>query len=187
VFVGSTKSRPGDLGRRERVGPQRSGGRGAQRRAIPPGVEFEQRFMERWPSGRRRTPGKCVTPNRVRGFESHPLRQIKRGLSFRPLFIWRCGVCGRTHSGSTKSRSDLGRRERVGPERSGGRGAQRRAIPPSPPLGIWASKGSSRSASIELTVRGVRQEFVRDDLKLHDSLMASVPVVRTDNYHYLLG
>src|SRR6202789_809778 len=30
---------------------------------------------ERWPSGRRRTPGKCVTPNRVRGFESHPLRQ----------------------------------------------------------------------------------------------------------------
>src|ERR1700721_2135972 len=31
--------------------------------------------MERWPSGRRRTPGKCVTPNRVRGFESHPLRQ----------------------------------------------------------------------------------------------------------------
>ncbi len=29
---------------------------------------------ERWPSGRRRTPGKCVTPNRVRGFESHPLR-----------------------------------------------------------------------------------------------------------------
>src|ERR1700733_15312494 len=31
--------------------------------------------VERWPSGRRRTPGKCVTPNRVRGFESHPLRQ----------------------------------------------------------------------------------------------------------------
>jgi hypothetical protein len=31
--------------------------------------------LERWPSGRRRTPGKCVTPNRVRGFESHPLRQ----------------------------------------------------------------------------------------------------------------
>jgi len=24
---------------------------------------------ERWPSGRRRTPGKCVTPNRVRGFD----------------------------------------------------------------------------------------------------------------------
>src|SRR3984957_15648020 len=25
--------------------------------------------VERWPSGRRRTPGKCVTPNRVRGFD----------------------------------------------------------------------------------------------------------------------
>ena len=31
--------------------------------------------MERWPSGLRRTLGKCVYPHRYRGFESHSLRQ----------------------------------------------------------------------------------------------------------------
>src|SRR5882757_114672 len=53
------------------------------RRTRPPAGKFDRvcplRYPcgreERWPSGRRRTPGKCVTPNRVRGFESHPLRQ----------------------------------------------------------------------------------------------------------------
>ena len=52
-------------------------------RTRPPAARFDRltplRYPcgreERWPSGRRRTPGKCVTPNRVRGFESHPLRQ----------------------------------------------------------------------------------------------------------------
>src|SRR5580704_5862902 len=52
-------------------------------RTRPPALRFDRlsalRYpccaLERWPSGRRRTPGKCVTPNRVRGFESHPLRQ----------------------------------------------------------------------------------------------------------------
>ena len=29
---------------------------------------------ERWPSGLRRTLGKCVYPHRYRGFESHSLR-----------------------------------------------------------------------------------------------------------------
>ena len=33
-------------------------------------------MMERWPSGLRRTLGKCVYPHRYRGFESHSLRQI---------------------------------------------------------------------------------------------------------------
>ena len=32
-------------------------------------------IMERWPSGLRRTLGKCVYPHRYRGFESHSLRQ----------------------------------------------------------------------------------------------------------------
>ena len=31
-------------------------------------------FWERWPSGLRRTLGKCVYPYRCRGFESHSLR-----------------------------------------------------------------------------------------------------------------
>ena len=51
---------------------------------------------ERWPSGRRRTPGKCVTPNRVRGFESHPLRQhvseVIHLLTFKVQFVERRGV-----------------------------------------------------------------------------------------------
>ena len=32
--------------------------------------------MERWPSGLRRTLGKCVYPHRYRGFESHSLRHF---------------------------------------------------------------------------------------------------------------
>ena len=31
-------------------------------------------FTDRWPSGRRRTPGKCVGGEPSRGFESHPVR-----------------------------------------------------------------------------------------------------------------
>src|ERR1700679_1806183 len=46
-------------------------------RTRPPAARFDRlgplRYPcdreERWPSGRRRTPGKCVTPNRVRGFD----------------------------------------------------------------------------------------------------------------------
>ncbi len=35
--------------------------------------------LERWPSGRRRTPGKCVCGVKpYRGFESHSLRRIKK-------------------------------------------------------------------------------------------------------------
>ena len=34
--------------------------------------------MERWPSGLRRTLGKCVYLHRYRGFESHSLRQIDK-------------------------------------------------------------------------------------------------------------
>ena len=37
---------------------------------------FLMLLMERWPSGLRRTLGKCVYPHRYRGFESHSLRQI---------------------------------------------------------------------------------------------------------------
>ena len=33
-------------------------------------------MMERWPSGLRRTLGKCVYCQRYRGFESHSLRHI---------------------------------------------------------------------------------------------------------------
>ena len=33
--------------------------------------------MERWPSGLRRTPGKCVGVKASRGFESLSLRQMK--------------------------------------------------------------------------------------------------------------
>ena len=33
-----------------------------------------QRPLEGWPSGRRRTPGKCVYGKPYRGFESRPLR-----------------------------------------------------------------------------------------------------------------
>src|ERR1700735_2641600 len=33
----------------------------------------------------------------ARGFESHPLRQIKKGLSFTPFCIWRCGMAGQPH------------------------------------------------------------------------------------------
>ena len=35
---------------------------------------FKSFKMERWPSGLRRTLGKCVYCQRYRGFESHPLR-----------------------------------------------------------------------------------------------------------------
>ena len=34
--------------------------------------------MERWPSGLRRTPGKCVEVKASRGFESLSLRQNKK-------------------------------------------------------------------------------------------------------------
>jgi len=39
--------------------------------------------------------------------QSHPLRQIKKGLSFRPFFIWRCRMCGRTYGVRQKSRRDF--------------------------------------------------------------------------------
>jgi hypothetical protein len=35
-------------------------------------------FMDRWPSGLRRTPGKCVYVKAYRGFESHPVRKPQR-------------------------------------------------------------------------------------------------------------
>ncbi len=34
-------------------------------------------MMEGWPSGLRRTPGKCVNGKLFREFKSHPLRQFK--------------------------------------------------------------------------------------------------------------
>ena len=37
---------------------------------------FLMLLKERWPSGLRRTLGKCVYCQRYRGFESHSLRQI---------------------------------------------------------------------------------------------------------------
>ena len=66
--------------------------------------------VERWPSGRRRTPGKCVGGKPSRGFESLPLRHLPlrkrspdpaaagffrcfRGLWER-LFPRNLGVCG---------------------------------------------------------------------------------------------
>ena len=42
-------------------------------------IKYKLVAMERWPSGLRRTLGKCVYPHRYRGFESHSLRQL-RGL-----------------------------------------------------------------------------------------------------------
>ncbi len=39
-------------------------------------IKYVVEYLERWPSGLRRTLGKCVYPHRYRGFESHSLRQI---------------------------------------------------------------------------------------------------------------
>src|ERR1700726_4854290 len=83
----------------------------------PPGGSSRLRFMERWPSGRRRTPGKCVTPNRVRGFESHPLRQM----------IGKFLAASISRPRQQRSGDNA---RRVAPK---GRGAERRVIPPSPP------------------------------------------------------
>ena len=95
----------------------------------PPGGLSRLRFMERWPSGRRRTPGKCVTPNRVRGFESHPLRQIKRACLSGPFNLAVQDVWTNPW-GSTKNAerfldaaAQTPRPRRGGPERSGGRAA----------------------------------------------------------------
>ena len=45
---------------------------------------------ERWPSGRRRTPGKCVGGRPSRGFESLPLRHLPREMHPDPS--WRDGL-----------------------------------------------------------------------------------------------
>ena len=37
---------------------------------------YYYKSLERWPSGLRRTLGKCVYPHRYRGFESHSLRHL---------------------------------------------------------------------------------------------------------------
>lgn len=44
---------------------------------------FTSSYVERWPSGRRRTPGKCVSGKLDHGFKSHPLRhyRARRGVS----------------------------------------------------------------------------------------------------------
>jgi hypothetical protein len=50
--------------------------RGPRARCYAPRLRSSQskREPEGWPSGRRRTPGKCVCGKPYRGFESRPLR-----------------------------------------------------------------------------------------------------------------
>ena len=56
---------------------------------------------DRWPSGRRRAPGKCVYARAYRGFESHPVRQFgtklaPRSAVFPPHLHRSASVAGRT-------------------------------------------------------------------------------------------
>src|SRR5580704_17305234 len=97
-----------------------------------------KRDLERYRSGHNGADSKSdgrVIP--ARGFESHPLRQIKRAC-LQALFIWRCAVCGRTHPGSTKIAERFldaaaWARWSGAKRRTSGR-PRPRAIPPSPPF-----------------------------------------------------
>jgi hypothetical protein len=114
---------------------------GFQARKIGLGASGALRYpcgrVDRWPSGRRRTPGKCVTANPVRGFESHPVRQdirCERAGRSKMRVVMMCMVGSNPGStGRSEARARTLERSDSGPERSEGFAAQLRTIPPCPP------------------------------------------------------
>jgi hypothetical protein len=73
----------------------------ARRFAPPARLVWSDDSLDGWPSGLRRTPGKCVYVKAYRGFESHPVRSKRTT----PHSLGACAGFRRNWSGSDDSRA----------------------------------------------------------------------------------